>query len=80
MTRFTKLNAIRKHLRLGPPKPASMPPESGKRVQKNLSILERDAERLTALAKRDGLSQARLLSAALDAYEQPSAEGAKSHL
>ncbi|WP_072377325.1 hypothetical protein [Hyphomicrobium sp. NDB2Meth4] len=70
MTHFTKLDAIRKHLRLGSSsRPPSPPPETGKRVQKNLSILERDAARLTALAKRDGLSQARLLSAALDAYE-----------
>jgi hypothetical protein len=73
MTRFTKLDAIRKHLRLEAtpePLPAANPaPDTGKRVQKNLSILQRDAERLTALAKRDGLSQARLLSAALDAYE-----------
>jgi hypothetical protein len=75
MPTFTKLDAIRKHLRLEPPKLSrenhkpSPAPETGKRVQKNLSILERDAERLTALAKRDGLSQARLLSAALDAYE-----------
>lgn len=76
MTRFTKLDAIRTHLRLGTApkprtavKPASAS-EPGKRVQKNLSILEIDAERLTALAKRDGLSQARLLSAALDAYEE----------
>jgi hypothetical protein len=45
------------------------PPEPGKRVQKNLSILESDTERRAQLAKRDGLSQARLLSAALDAYE-----------
>jgi hypothetical protein len=43
---------------------------SGKRVQKNLSILECDAERLRALAQRDGVSQARLLGAALDAYER----------
>ncbi|MCC7253059.1 hypothetical protein [Hyphomicrobium sp.] len=74
MTRFTKLDAIRKHLRLEPapeasPAPKPAPADVGKRVQKNLSILERDAERLSALAKRDGLSQARLLSAALDAYE-----------
>jgi hypothetical protein len=41
-------------------------------VQKNLSILESDAERLKALAERDGVSQARLLSAALDAYEAAS--------
>lgn len=74
MSRFTKIDAIRKHLGLervqvmpDASKPATA--ETGKRVQKNLSILERDAERLIALAKRDGLSQARLLSAALDAYE-----------
>lgn len=74
MTRFTKIDAIRKHLRLkaapGPlPAARPAPAEAGKPVQKNLSILERDAERLSALAKRDGISQARLLSAALDAYE-----------
>lgn len=74
MTAFTKLDAIRKHLRL--PQPAQEPPrktvpapDAGKRVQKNLTILERDAERIAALAKRDGLSQARVLSAALDAYD-----------
>lgn len=78
MTAFTKLDAIRKHLRLEQrDEPASAPEsakqvvtaETGKRVQKNLSILEGDAARLKALAERDGLSQARLLSAALDAYE-----------
>lgn len=75
MNTFTKLDAIRRHLRPEPPRQISDAPksaaasEAGKRVQKNLSILERDAERLSALAKRDGLSQARLLSAALDAYE-----------
>lgn len=77
MTAFTKLDAIRKHLRLVPDEPApaleSAKPvvaaETGKRVQKNLSILEGDAARLKALADRNGLSQARLLSAALDAYE-----------
>lgn len=80
MTTFTKLDAIRKHLRLEPPSQKAVapklatPPETGKRVQKNLSLLERDAERLTALAKRDGLSQARLLSAALDAYEYEAAQ------
>jgi hypothetical protein len=79
MTIFKKLDAIREHLRLQPEAPRGAPPplravpasETGKRVQKNLSILERDAERLAALAKRDGISQARLLSAALDAYEAP---------
>lgn len=71
MTTFTKLDRIRAHLRPEPVAPIrSATPESGKRVQKNLSILESDAERLSALAKRDGLSQARLLSAALDAYER----------
>lgn len=75
MTKFTKLDAIRKHLRLRPPErqaPATKAiraPATGKRVQKNLSILESDAERLKALAKRDGISQAQLLSAALDVYE-----------
>jgi hypothetical protein len=75
MSKFTKLDAIRRHLRLIPPpephasarKPA---PATGKRVQKNLSLLESDAERLKALAKRDGISQAQLLSAALDSYER----------
>jgi len=75
MSKFTKLDAIRKHLRVSPPEPQSPGPKpvpapvTGKRVQKNLSILEQDAERLKALAKRDGISQAQLLSAALDAYE-----------
>lgn len=39
------------------------------RVQKNLSIARHDAERMTGLARRDGVSQARLLAAALDCYE-----------
>lgn len=71
MTIFKKLDQIRAHLRpetAAPARAASL--EGGKRVQKNLSILEGDAERLATLAKRDGLSQARLLSAALDAYEE----------
>ena len=73
MTRFTTLDAIRKHLQLEPQTPArevTPAPVTSKRVQKNLSILESDAERLKALAKRDGISQAQLLSAALDAYEE----------
>lgn len=45
------------------------------RVQKNLSILKRDADRLRRLARRDGHSQAVLLSLALDAYEQAQSEG-----
>lgn len=77
MTNFTKLDAIRKHLRLPQaaheqPRKAVPAPDAGKRVQKNLSILERDAERLLSLARRDGLSQARLLSVALDAYDRKS--------
>jgi len=76
MTVFTKLDQIRKHLRLDQAHrentalARSPEPPSGKRVQKNLSILENDAERLRALADREGVSQARLLSAALDAYER----------
>ncbi len=72
MTNFTKLDAIRRHLVPQQPSPrvaSPAPVETGKRVQKNLSILERDAERLSRFSKRDGLSQARLLSLALDAYE-----------
>lgn len=68
---FNKLDQIRAHLRpeLTPTaRVATL--EGGKRVQKNLSILESDAERLVSLAKRDGFSQARLVSAALDAYEE----------
>lgn len=71
MTIFKKLEQIRAHLRpelAAPARVATL--ECGKRVQKNLSILESDAERLSMLAKRDGLSQARLLSAALDAYDK----------
>lgn len=73
MTIFTKLDQIRAHLRPEKDAPARVGTlDGGKRVQKNLSILESDAERLAALAKRDGISQARLLSAALDAYEHSS--------
>jgi hypothetical protein len=78
MTIFKNIDAIRAHLRPQPktqleppPAPSPVPAlDMSKRVQKNLSILERDAERLAAFAKRDGISQARLLSAALDAYER----------
>lgn len=66
MTVFNKIEQIRRHLRQVP----KHEPINGKRVQKNLSILESDAARLLALAKRDGVSQARLLSAAIDAYEK----------
>lgn len=74
MSKFTKLDAIRNHLQLSPPAPQTPArkltpvPVTGKRVQKNLSILECDAERLKSLAERDRISQAQLLSAALDAY------------
>lgn len=68
MTTFTKLDAIRRHLRLRGKTSGAVP--RGKRVQKNLSLWEADATRLKALAARDGLSQARLFAAALDAYEQ----------
>lgn len=49
-------------------------PQTGKRVQKNLTILESDAARLKALAARAKVSQARLLGLALDAYERSSGE------
>lgn len=39
------------------------------RVQKNLSLRKSDAERMAALARRDQRSQARLIAAALDCYE-----------
>ena len=80
MTTFTKLDQIRKHLRRhqvheeNAASAGSPEPPTGKRVQKNLSILEQDAERLRALAEREGVSQARLLSMALDAYEKKIAQ------
>lgn len=40
-----------------------------KRAQKNLSLNECDIARMGRLAKRDGVSQARLIAVALDAYE-----------
>lgn len=39
------------------------------RVQKNLSILKSDAARMTRIAKHDKISQAQLITLALDAYE-----------
>lgn len=45
-------------------------PEAGHRVQKNLSLTRFDAERLAVLARRDSVSQARVLGLALDAYEK----------
>lgn len=43
--------------------------EAAHRVQKNLSLTRFDAERLSVLAQRDRLSQARILALALDCYE-----------
>lgn len=68
MTTFKKIAEIRRHLRGA--RAIQTATAGGKRVQKNLSILERDAERLKTLAAREKISQARLLSEALDAYEQ----------
>jgi hypothetical protein len=45
-------------------------PEAGPRVQKNLSLLRADAQRLALLARRDKRSQARLIAEALDCYER----------
>lgn len=81
MNAFTKLDQIRKHLRLTAPEPArpitpkpaevvEHPGQAAARVQKNLTILQRDAERLKRLAEQEGVSQARLLSAALNAFER----------
>jgi len=76
MTVFKKLDQIRKQLRLDQPheeKTAIAPlpePPTGKRVQKNLSIHESDAERLRALAEREGVSQAVLLGRALAAFQR----------
>lgn len=61
-----KLAALQKHLGGTASTPAK--PKTP-RVQKNLSIPASDAIRLKALAERDGLSQAGLLIAALNAYE-----------
>jgi len=49
---------------------------AAERVQKNLSILKQDAARMSRLAKRDKISQARLITLALDAYE---ARGKNQH-
>jgi len=61
-----KLAALRKQLRITSPPPVP----KQKLVQKNLSLPERDAVRLKRLSQRDGLTQAGLLIAALDAYER----------
>lgn len=66
MNEFTKLDQLRAHL-LRPNEAVQTQPRE-KRVQKNLSILESDARRLKSLAKAEGISQARLLSLALDAF------------
>lgn len=63
-----KLAALKQHLGTARSAPAAVPAKPH-RVQKNLSIPAADAQRLERLSKRDGLSQAGLLLAALDAYE-----------
>ncbi len=40
------------------------------RVQKNLRLLRHDAERMVRMAREDGISQTKLMSLALDAYEK----------
>jgi len=60
-----KLAALKRRLRVKPPRAAS----KQKVVQKNLSLPENEAARLKALSQRAGLSQAGLVIAALDAYE-----------
>jgi hypothetical protein len=45
------------------------PQQKIERVQKNLSLEKRDVARLLALARRDAISQAQLMTRALDAYE-----------
>lgn len=76
-----KLLAVRTHLRAKEAFSPSDKQESNQqnhsnqqttkqaRVQKNLSLLKNDADRLKALAKRENSSQAKLLSKALDAFE-----------
>lgn len=68
MTEFTKLEQIRRHL--CPPLETQKSEDGERRVQKNLSLLERDAERIKSLAARNRVSQAKLLSMALDALEK----------
>ena len=43
---------------------------SEERGQKNLRVLRRDAERMERMARQDGISQTKLMSLALDAYEE----------
>ncbi len=40
------------------------------RVQKNLRLVRDDAERMVRMAREDGISQTKLMSLALDAYEE----------
>ena len=70
-----KLWAVKKHLKAKPEKKALPSGPKEKRVQKNLSLTLSDAERLKTLAMRDGLSQAALISAALELYEKLSTKG-----
>lgn len=71
-----KLLAVRTHLRANQaflPSDQKSKKQNHKckplRVQKNLSLLKQDADRLKALAIRERCSQAQLLTKALDALE-----------
>ena len=70
-----KLLAVRTHLRAkdaflpSDQQPSQHQDKSQSRVQKNLSLLKSDAERLKALATRENCSQAKLFAKALDAFE-----------
>lgn len=55
---------------LFPPARTSRKPEPTRRLQKNLSLPERDVLRMKTLSERDHISQARLIARALDAYEE----------
>ncbi|MEM9030491.1 MAG: hypothetical protein AAGC70_19195 [Pseudomonadota bacterium] len=79
MPRASKLKALQRRFRsqatatrAALPKPARR--TKSKRVQKNLTIDERDAHRLKRLAATAKISQAKLLTRALDAYEKSQQE------
>ena len=81
------LNDLKARFQAPPPKAATTgvlrQPEVRKRntkarqdrVQKNLSILASDADRLVRLASEGGFSQAVLIGLALDAYEREREQG-----
>lgn len=76
MPHAAKLDALQRRFqrKLQSGKPARGQPAKVKRVQKNLTIDERDAKRLKSLAATAKVSQAQLLSRALDAYERSQKE------